>query len=79
KHVHWIYKKNIHFPFSCLAKTRYRQKDIPCKVELISNKNIKVLFFSPALSITPGQSIVFYLSKICLGGGIISYRLPLIP
>ncbi|AEO08614.1 tRNA-specific 2-thiouridylase MnmA [Buchnera aphidicola str. Ak (Acyrthosiphon kondoi)] len=78
KNVNWINSDQLSFPFSCMAKTRYRQKDIICKIEYINNKFIRILFDLPVIAVTPGQSIVFYLSEICIGGGIIESRLPLL-
>ncbi len=47
------------------CRYRYRQTKIPCRVE-----ENRVIFDSPEL-IASGQSIVFYLDEICLGGAII--------
>ncbi|QCI23803.1 tRNA 2-thiouridine(34) synthase MnmA [Buchnera aphidicola (Macrosiphoniella sanborni)] len=77
KNIHWIKKNDLSFPLSCTAKTRYRQKDIACNIEYEKNKRLKVLFDSPVIAVTPGQSVVFYLSEVCIGGGIIESRLPL--
>ncbi|NNM59672.1 MAG: tRNA 2-thiouridine(34) synthase MnmA [Legionellales bacterium] len=64
-----------HFPdnnFACTAKTRYRQTDQSCQVQLSDNNtNAAVLFEQPQRAVTPGQSVVFYHGNICLGGGII--------
>jgi tRNA-specific 2-thiouridylase len=38
---------------------------------------IEVRFDEPVAAVTPGQSAVFYLGEICLGGGVIEQRLPL--
>ncbi|WP_422667600.1 tRNA 2-thiouridine(34) synthase MnmA [Buchnera aphidicola] len=76
--INWVNTKKIYFPFYCSIKTRYSQKDIFCIVENIDFSSIKVLFVKPSLAITPGQSAVFYISKICIGGGIINSRLPLL-
>lgn len=78
KNINWINNDQLSFPFSCMAKIRYRQKDIVCKIEYINKKYIRILFNSPVIAVTPGQSIVFYLSEICIGGGIIESRLPLL-
>ncbi|QIQ41849.1 MAG: tRNA 2-thiouridine(34) synthase MnmA [Buchnera aphidicola (Microlophium carnosum)] len=77
KNINWINNK-LSFPLSCMAKTRYRQKDVACKIESLNNRYIKILFDSPVIAVTPGQSVVFYLSETCIGGGIIQSRLPLL-
>lgn len=77
KNINWI-NDQVSFPFSCMVKTRYRQKDIPSTVEYLNNKYIKIVFKKPVIAVTPGQSVVLYSSEICIGGGIIKYRLPLL-
>ena len=57
--------------FSCTCKIRYRQKDIPCEVEVLDEDKVQVTFPDWARAVTPGQSIVFYDGNICLGGAII--------
>lgn len=57
---------------SCFAKTRYRQTDQACTITQMKNDRYQVIFDVPQRAITPGQSIVFYDSEICLGGGIIT-------
>ena len=76
--INWINNIKLKYPFICKVKTRYRQNDISCKIKYIDNLHIKVLFDIPAIAVTPGQSVVFYLSDICIGGGVIKSRLPLI-
>ncbi|QCI19827.1 MAG: tRNA 2-thiouridine(34) synthase MnmA [Buchnera aphidicola (Brevicoryne brassicae)] len=78
KNIHWINKKNLSFPMSCMIKTRYRQKNISCNIEYINDIYVKILFDVPVSAVTPGQSVVFYLSEICIGGGTIKSRLPLL-
>ncbi|MBK6631024.1 MAG: tRNA 2-thiouridine(34) synthase MnmA [Betaproteobacteria bacterium] len=60
-HTHWVYT----------AKTRYRQPDAPCEVETVSAERCEVIFAQPQWAVTPGQSVVLYDSKVCLGGGVI--------
>jgi tRNA-uridine 2-sulfurtransferase len=59
------------FPFSCLAKVRYRQPEQLCTIEKIEEDKAYVSFKKPQRAITPRQSIVFYENDRCLGGGII--------
>lgn len=75
-HVSWINKVNISSNFFCTAKTRYRQNDIPCQVQLITLTTIQIIFQIPVFCITPGQSVVLYSYHICLGGGIIHKIIP---
>ena len=58
---HWVYG----------AKTRYRQKDAPCTLLRVDAVGCEVEFATPQRAITPGQSMVVYESRVCLGGGII--------
>jgi tRNA-uridine 2-sulfurtransferase len=57
--------------FTCTAKTRYRQSDQKCEVNLNNDGELTAFFHYPQRAITPGQSIVLYDGDICLGGGII--------
>jgi tRNA-specific 2-thiouridylase len=52
------------------AKTRYRQADAACVLELLDSE-IKVDFAAPQWAVTPGQSVVLYDGEVCLGGGVI--------
>jgi tRNA-specific 2-thiouridylase len=54
------------FPFTCLAKVRYRTESARCIVY-----KDRVIFDKKQKAITPGQSIVFYRYGKLLGGGII--------
>jgi tRNA-specific 2-thiouridylase len=54
-----------------VVKTRYRQADIPCTITPIDTDTIEVVFDEPQKAVTPGQSAVFYIDEVCLGGGII--------
>jgi tRNA-specific 2-thiouridylase len=40
-------------------------------VENINAERCEVIFAQPQWAVTPGQSVVLYDSKVCLGGGII--------
>lgn len=56
--------------FRCTAKTRYRQPDQACHVEICDNGCI-VEFDTLQRAVTPGQSVVLYHDEECLGGGVI--------
>jgi len=60
-HTHWVYG----------AKTRYRQADAPCEIERIDGDSCQITFAQPQWAVTPGQSVVVYESRVCLGGGVI--------
>ena len=57
--------------FRCTARTRYRQDDQSCTVELVGN-GIEVRFDEPQRAVTPGQSVVLYAGAVCLGGAVIA-------
>ncbi|MDB5054585.1 MAG: mnmA [Bacilli bacterium] len=69
--INWINTIKPSGTFSCMAKFRYRQPDQAVRVTLEDDGSAVVLFEQPQKAITPGQSVVFYESEVCLGGGII--------
>lgn len=58
---HWVYA----------GKSRYRQPDAACQIDSIDDQHCQVVFAAPQWAVTPGQSVVIYESRVCLGGGII--------
>jgi tRNA-specific 2-thiouridylase len=60
-HCNWVYG----------AKARYRQKDAPCAIVGVDEARCTIDFAEPQWAVTPGQSVVVYESRVCLGGGII--------
>ncbi len=70
--VHWIQPAPVCFPLRAAAKTRYRQADQACVIEQLDEQEYQVTFSEPQRAVTPGQSVVFYQSNECLGGGIIN-------
>ena len=56
--------------FECFAKFRYRQPEQKVKVK-VEGEKVKVFFKERQRAVTPGQFVVLYDEKNCLGGGII--------
>jgi tRNA-specific 2-thiouridylase len=69
--LHWISGSAPHTQWVYSAKTRYRQPDAPCVIARVDEKGCNVEFAEPQWAVTPGQSLVLYESRVCLGGGII--------
>lgn len=55
-------------PLEVEIKTRYSAKSAKAKI-IQEGEKIKVIFDEPQRAITPGQSAVFYIDDIVLGGG----------
>jgi tRNA-specific 2-thiouridylase len=53
------------------AKTRYRQQDAACVVQMLTDETMTLHFDQPQWAVTPGQSVVIYDAEVCLGGGVI--------
>lgn len=53
------------------AQIRYNSNPVKAFIEQINKDTIKVEFEIAQRAVTPGQSVVFYLDDIVLGGGII--------
>lgn len=70
RELNWFAGSAPSASFDCTAKSRYRQVDQPCHVE-VSGDQVKVRFTEPQRALTPGQYVVFYQGETCLGGGII--------
>ncbi len=56
--------------FDCLAKFRYRQKDIPVHVKFLDDDHIEVTY-DHVKAVTPGQACVLYDGEVCIGSAII--------
>jgi len=56
-------------PISVKAKIRYRAKEAEAILYLQENGTAKVEFSESQRAITPGQSVVFYIDDVVLGGG----------
>jgi tRNA-specific 2-thiouridylase len=55
-------------------KIRYNDSGHPGTLHRAENDEIKVIFDEPQLSVTPGQSAVFFAGEMVIGGGIIKNR-----
>jgi tRNA-specific 2-thiouridylase len=71
--LHWISGTPAHCYWVYTAKTRYRQQDAPCTLAEAQSDRCVVNFAEPQWAVTPGQSVVLYESRVCLGGGIIEH------
>ena len=58
--------------FEASAKTRYRQPDQHCRVEVRDDGSLDVRFSEAQRAVTPGQSLVLYHGDECLGGAVIA-------
>ena len=68
KDINLLLVDDIQEPINVEVKTRYSSK--VAKAQIIQNGDeIKVIFEEPQRAITPGQSAVFYIEDIVLGGG----------
>jgi tRNA-specific 2-thiouridylase len=62
---------NIDGRIEVSAQIRYNSEAVKAFIEQINDNTIKVEFENDQRAVTPGQSVVFYLDDIVLGGGII--------
>ncbi|MEN3112228.1 tRNA 2-thiouridine(34) synthase MnmA [Uliginosibacterium paludis] len=69
--LNWIGGRAPRTQWVYTAKPRYRTPDQPCSFDLIDAEQAGIAFAAPQWAITPGQSVVVYESRVCLGGGII--------
>jgi tRNA-specific 2-thiouridylase len=67
----WVAGSPPSTTFRALAKTRYRQPDQACEVQ-VTGAGLEVRFEVPQRAVTPGQSVVFYDGDACLGGAVIT-------
>ncbi len=68
--VHWVNAApSCDMPVT--AKIRHRQSDQTCRLKT-TDDCVEVRFDRPQRAVTPGQSVVFYAGRRCLGGGVIA-------
>ena len=70
--AHWVAGAPPAADFECTAKTRYRQTDAACRVQVRDDGTLAVVFSAPQRAVTPGQSLVLYDGEACLGGAVIA-------
>lgn len=68
KDINLLLYDKIEEPIEVEVKTRYSAKTAKAQISQNGNE-IKVVFKEPQRAITPGQSAVFYIDDIVLGGG----------
>jgi tRNA-uridine 2-sulfurtransferase len=71
QNVSWVANANPD-KHALAAKTRYRQADADCTLDVASAQSLTLQFPQAQWAVTPGQSAVLYDEDVCLGGGIIS-------
>ena len=67
----WVSGNSLQSGAQITAKTRYRQQDQACTVVSVGQNQIDIRFDEPQRAVTPGQALVFYDGRICLGGATI--------
>ncbi|MBT8114074.1 MAG: tRNA 2-thiouridine(34) synthase MnmA [Arenicella sp.] len=67
----WVSGEALREGAKITAKTRYRQKDEGCTILSVEEDRIAVRFDEPQRAVTPGQALVFYNGRVCLGGATI--------
>lgn len=55
--------------FEAQVQIRYRHNGATARVTPLSDERVQVEFEEPQISVTPGQSAVFYINDLILGGG----------
>jgi tRNA-specific 2-thiouridylase len=55
--------------FRAACRIRYRHTPAPCRVVILADNSFEVHFYTPQLSVTPGQAAVLYDGETVLGGG----------
>lgn len=62
-------------PYRVKVKIRLQHKEADAELLPYKDNRVKIIFNEPQMSVTPGQSAVFYLDDTVLGGGIIEKAL----
>ncbi len=67
--TNYLIKKLEYKKIEVEAKVRYRAKPAKAIIYPLENRKAKVIFKEPQRAITPGQSLVFYIEDVLIGGG----------
>ncbi|MBN1832739.1 MAG: tRNA 2-thiouridine(34) synthase MnmA [Deltaproteobacteria bacterium] len=70
-HLNLIAVDRLDRPYDIRAKIRLQHKEVEATLSAFKDHRAEVRFHQAQLAVTPGQSVVFYLKDIVLGGGII--------
>lgn len=71
KDVNFIPFDKLESSMRVTAKIRYSAKTSSATIEPLENGKVRVIFDKKQRAITKGQSVVFYIENLLLGGGII--------
>jgi len=72
KNISWGSVAKPASPVEVMAKIRQQHAPAKAKVSILENDEAEVVFDEPQMSVTSGQSVVFYDGDVVLGGGIIA-------
>ncbi len=74
-HINLIAVDHLDRPYDIRAKIRLQHKEVDATLLPLGDQRAGIRFQRAQLAVTPGQSVVFYLNDIVLGGGIIEQAL----
>jgi len=69
--INMIYIEKLENEMKVKAKIRYSAKESSATIYPEGDNKVKVVFDTPQRAVTPGQSVVFYLDDVVVGGGVI--------
>ncbi len=69
KNLNWLLIDKLEDSIKVKTKIRYAAKEAESVIERIDEDTVKVIFEEPQRGVTPGQSAVFYVDDIVIGGG----------
>ncbi len=69
--VNWIAIDELRQPLEVKARIRCHHREAEAVVSPLSKDEVQVKFKQPQMAIAPGQTVVFYLEDVVVGGGTI--------